>query len=166
MLSCPVPTPLIAALPGAVSVLIIIPGLDQHTVHWPGLPSISLPWYLIINLLQTVRAETVKVCLVAALSLDRQQVAGLKTRGHQGGLQQDQQGAGARLQAGDRVVEINGDNVLKILSFSWPPLLSEGGGAQGSPSHPRPPGRGGGEPKLRLPNDGYRGFAKLNCELN
>ena len=26
--------------------------------------------------------------------------------------------------------------------------------------------RGGGEPKLRLPNDGYRGFAKLNCELN
>ena len=83
------PTPLIAALPGAVSVLVIIPGLDQHTVHWPGLPSISLTWYLIINLLQTV-----KVCLVAALSLDRQQVAGLKTRGHQGGLQQDQTAGG------------------------------------------------------------------------
>ena len=88
------PTPLIAALPGAVSVLVIIPGLDQHTVHWPGLPSISLTWYLIMNLLQTVRAETVKVCLVAALSLDRQQVAGLKTRGHQGGLQQDQTAGG------------------------------------------------------------------------
>ena len=26
--------------------------------------------------------------------------------------------------------------------------------------------RGGREPKLRLPNDGYRLFAKLNCELN
>ena len=123
------PTPLIAALPGAVSVLIIIPGLDQHTVHWPGLPSISLTWYLIINLLQTV-----KVCLVAALSLDRQQEAGLMTSGHQGGLQQDQQGAGARLQAGDRVVEINGENVLKILSFSWPPLLQWWCSGQSQPS--------------------------------
>ena len=128
------PTPLIAALPGAVSVLIIIPGLDQHTVHWPGLPSISLTWYLIINLLQMVRVETVKVCLVAALSLDRQQVAGLKTRGHQGGLQQDQQGAGARLQVGDQVVEINGENVLKILSFSWPPLLQWWCSGQSQPS--------------------------------
>ena len=98
-------TPLIAALPGAVSVLVLIPGLDQHTVHWPGLPSIYLPWYLIINLLQT---------------------KGVSSR--------------TRLQAGDQVVEINGEYVLKILSFSWPPLLREGGGAQGSPSHPRPPG--------------------------
>ena len=79
------PTPLIAALPGAVSVLVIIPGLDQHTVHWPGLPSIYLPWYLIINLLQTVRAETVKVCLVAALSLDRQEVSkGVSSRTSRG----------------------------------------------------------------------------------
>ena len=46
--------PLISALPGAVSELVIIPGLNQHTVHWPGLPSLSVqtdgvlePWYLI-----------------------------------------------------------------------------------------------------------------------
>ena len=67
-----------------------------------------------------------QVCLLAALSVEREEVAGLETaRPHQAcGLQVGHQGPGARLQPGDRVIEINGENVLKITSSTWPSLLA------------------------------------------
>ena len=89
--------------------------------------------------IQTVRMESVKarqeslytavqagqVSLVAALSLDRQELGGLVTRQEEFGLEVGEEGGGAKLQAGDRVIEINGENVVRISTSSWPPLLAQ-----------------------------------------
>ena len=97
--------------------------------------------------IQTVRVESVKaravkemsrqeslysavqpsqVSLVEALSLDRQELGGLVTRQEGFGLEVgEEERSGAKLQAGDRVIEINGENVVRILSSSWPPLLAQ-----------------------------------------
>ena len=66
-----------------------------------------------------------QVCLVAAISLDREDLGGVVTRQEGFGLEVGEEGAGSRLQAGDRVIEMNGENVLRLLSSSWPPLLAQ-----------------------------------------
>ena len=70
-----------------------------------------------------------QVCLVAAISLDREDLGGLVTRQEGFGLEVGEEWAGSRLQAGDRVIEMNGENVLRLLSSSWPhpALIIEGG---------------------------------------
>ena len=97
--------------------------------------------------MQTARVETVKAravremsrqscslysavqssqtCLLEAASLERQELAGVVARLEGFGLEVGGEASGARLQAGDRVVEINGENVLRILGSSWPALLAQ-----------------------------------------
>ena len=84
--------------------------------------------------MQTVRVEREslysavqpgQVSLVVALSLEREELGGLVTRQEGFGLQVGEEGGGAKLQAGDRVIEMNGSAVVRILSSSWPPLLAQ-----------------------------------------
>ena len=69
--------------------------------------------------------QTSQTCLLEAASLERQELAGVVARLEGFGLEVGGEGGGARLQAGDRVVEINGENVLRILGSSWPALLAQ-----------------------------------------
>ena len=66
-----------------------------------------------------------QVSLVAALSLDRQELGGLVSRQEGFGLEVGEEGGGAKLQTGDRVIEIDGENVVRISTSSWPPLLAQ-----------------------------------------
>ena len=96
--------------------------------------------------IQTVRVENVKVravkemsrqeslfsavqsrqvSLLEALSVERQELGGVVERYEGWGLEVGGEGGGARLQAGDRIIEINGENVLRLLGSSWPALLAQ-----------------------------------------
>ena len=69
--------------------------------------------------------QSSQTSLLAALSVDKQELGGVVARQEGWGLEVGGEGGGARLQAGDRIIEINGENVLRLLGSSWPALLAQ-----------------------------------------
>ena len=69
------------------------------------------------------RLEQGQTSLLQADRLDRAQLAAVSVR-HEGfGLEVREEGAGHYLQAGDRIIELNGENVVRILGSVWQTMM-------------------------------------------
>ena len=74
------------------------------------------------SLFKTVHNSQASV--LQAHSLDRQQLSVVVTRYEGFGLEVGQDD-GEKLQAGDRLIEVNGENVLRMLGGGWQTLLDK-----------------------------------------
>ena len=71
------------------------------------------------------RLEQGQTSLLQADRLDRAQLAAVSVR-HEGfGLEVREEGAGHYLQAGDRIIELNGENVVRILGSVWQTMMDK-----------------------------------------
>ena len=96
--------------------------------------------------MQTARVETVKAravremsrqeslfsavqssqtSLLAAHSLERSELAGVVARLEGFGLEVGAEWSGEKLRPGDRLIEVNGENVLRLLEGGWESLLAQ-----------------------------------------
>ena len=69
--------------------------------------------------------QSSQTSLLAALSLERQELAGVVERYEGFGLQVGGEGGGEKLRPGDRIIEVNGENVVRMLGGAWQSLLAQ-----------------------------------------